>query len=60
MKHNERELRRISAKVSAIEQKCDMILAMLGKLQANNRLDELIDRMHRQARAMRGHDDRRV
>ncbi|MBR4828859.1 MAG: hypothetical protein IKZ92_03570 [Muribaculaceae bacterium] len=53
MKHNKRELRRLAVRVAVIEQKCDLILAQISTLRACNGLDELIDRMHRQARAMR-------
>ncbi len=53
MKHNKSELRRLAVRVAVIEQKCDLILAQLSTLRTCNGLDELIDRMHRQARAMR-------
>ena len=54
MKHKGmKELHRISVRVAVIEQKCDLILAQLSTMNARNGLDELIDRLHRQARAMR-------
>lgn len=52
MKYN-KDYRRLLARVSAVEQKCDLILAQLKSLRASHDIDELIDRMHRQARAMR-------
>ncbi len=58
MKHNTKELYRISARLAIIEQKCDLILSQLSALKARDGLDALIDRLHRQARAMR-HDRRR-
>lgn len=54
MKHsNNYELRRIAARVAAIEQKCDIIIAQLSVIRAKGNIDELIDRMHRCARSMR-------
>lgn len=54
MKHNEmKEFRRLSVRLAVIEQKCDLILAQLSTMNARNGLDEMIDRLHRQARAMR-------
>lgn len=50
---NNKECRRLVARVSAIEQKCDLILSQLKSLRVCNDIDELIDRLHRQARAMR-------
>ncbi len=50
---NNKECRRLVARVSAIEQKCDLILSQLKSLRVSNDIDELIDRLHRQARAMR-------
>jgi hypothetical protein len=58
MKHNTKELYRISARLAIIEQKCDLILSQLSALKARDGLDALIDRLHRQARSMR-HDRRR-
>ncbi|MBQ7205014.1 MAG: hypothetical protein IJS04_04135 [Muribaculaceae bacterium] len=54
MKHDKtKELRRLSVRLAVIEQKCDLILAQLSTMNARNGLDEMIDRLHRQARAMR-------
>lgn len=58
MKHESKELHRISARLAVIDQKCDLILSQLSALRAREGLDALIDRLHRQARAMR-HDRRR-
>ena len=58
MKHEAKELHRISARLAVIDQKCDLILSQLSALRARAGLDALIDRLHRQARAMR-HDRRR-
>lgn len=53
MKHDTKELHRIAVRVAVIEQKCDIILSQLSTLRTKADIDELIDRMHRQARAMR-------
>ena len=53
MKHETRELHRIAARMAVVEQKCDLILAQLSTLRAREGIDGLIERMHRQARAMR-------
>lgn len=53
MKHIMKELCRLSARMAAIEQKCDLILSELSAMRAHDGLDEMIDRLHRQARAMR-------
>lgn len=58
MKHEAKELHRISARLAVVDQKCDLILSQLSALRAREGLDALIDRLHRQARAMR-HDRRR-
>lgn len=47
------ELDRIAAKLAAIDQKCDMILAHLSSLKTNERLDELIDRLQNSVKSMR-------
>ena len=57
MKHEAKELHRISARLAVIDHKCDLILSQLSALRAREGLDALIDRLHRQARAMR--NDRR-
>lgn len=54
MKHNEsKELHRIAVRVAVIEQKCDLILAQLSTLRTKGSIDDLIDRLHWQARSMR-------
>lgn len=50
---NNKDYRRLLARVSVVDQKCDLILAQLKSLRVSNDIDELIDRLHRQARAMR-------
>jgi hypothetical protein len=53
MKRDTKEIYRISARLAAVEQKCDLILSQLSGLRVRDGLDELIDRLHRQARTMR-------
>ena len=49
---------RLSARVAVIEQKCDLILAHIKTLQTSKYIDEQIERLHLQARAMRKHPRR--
>ena len=46
-------LNTIAAKLAVIEQKCDIILSQLSGLRTNERLDELINRLHDTAKSMR-------
>ncbi len=50
-----KEIDRLTARVAVIEQKCDLILARIKTLQTSRDIDGQIERMHRQARAMRKH-----
>lgn len=53
-----KEIDRLSARVAVIEQKCDLILAHIKTLQTSRDIDGQIERLHRQARAMRKHPRR--
>lgn len=54
MKYNiKRDIRRLSVRLAVIEQKCDVIMSQLSSIKIGNDIDELIDRMHHQARSMR-------
>ena len=44
MKRDTKEIYRISARLAAVEQKCDLILSQLSGLRVRDGLDELIDR----------------
>ena len=58
MKHDTKEMHRITSRLAKIDQKCDLILAHLSTLRTHDGLDSMIDRLHRQAKAMR-RDSRR-
>lgn len=54
MKYNiKRDIRRLSVRMAVIEQKCDLIMAQLSSMKIVHDLDELIDKIHRNARSMR-------
>lgn len=53
MKHETKELHRITSRLAKIDQKCDLILAQLSTLSTRDGLDSIIDRLHRQAKALR-------
>ena len=59
MKYNiKRDIRRLSVRLAVIEQKCDVIMSQLSSIKIGNDIDELIDRMHHQARSMRDDTER--